>query len=175
MTTLGCANRPAHHLPSRGNEPWWSWSPTRSNRAARAGAPRCLQARHLQAPGRNKRSLAGPSPRANRCHCESERQRFHYRSDRSTSLAHRVPRPSTRPDAPCAAGEIRGERVANHFILQHPRVPRAGQPQHPFATTCGFVDRLHSYPRPLTQVVFACGSSSVEIRPPGRKANCLSG
>jgi len=36
------------------------------------------------------------------------------------------------------------ERMANHFVLQDPSVPRVGQLQQPVATTYGFKDRLHS-------------------------------
>ena len=35
------------------------------------------------------------------------------------------------------------ESMANHFVFEHPRVPRVGQLQHPLATTGGVVDRLH--------------------------------
>jgi hypothetical protein len=49
-----------------------------------------------------------PFLRAARCRCESARQRSHHRTGRSTSLAHRVPPPSTRRGARCAAGGIRG-------------------------------------------------------------------
>ena len=107
-TTLGCANQPGHPLRIGGNETSGSWWPMRSNRAARVGGVRHGRSRHLPAPDRNKRSPAGPSPRAARCHCEFARRKSHHRSDRSTSLAHPVPPPSMRQVARCAAGGIRG-------------------------------------------------------------------
>lgn len=35
------------------------------------------------------------------------------------------------------------ERMAHDLVLQHTRVPRASQPQHPDATTLRFIHRLH--------------------------------
>src|SRR5215470_2123919 len=59
----------------------------------------------------------------------------------------RWPTKCLRPVRSKALGVLRvesvAERMANHDVLQHPRVPRAGQPQQSIATTCGFVDRLH--------------------------------
>ena len=37
------------------------------------------------------------------------------------------------------------ERMANHFVLKHPRVPRVGQPQQRVETARGFIDRLHDF------------------------------
>ena len=37
------------------------------------------------------------------------------------------------------------ERMANHFVLQHPRVPRVGQPQQRVETARGFINRLHGF------------------------------
>jgi len=34
------------------------------------------------------------------------------------------------------------ERMANHFVLEHSRVPRVGQPLEPVETARGFKDRL---------------------------------
>jgi hypothetical protein len=37
------------------------------------------------------------------------------------------------------------ERVTNHFILKHARVPRVGQSQYRVVTTGGFIDCLHKF------------------------------
>ena len=37
------------------------------------------------------------------------------------------------------------ERMANHFVLQHPSVPRVSQLQQPVETACGFINRLHGF------------------------------
>src|SRR5262245_25583306 len=37
------------------------------------------------------------------------------------------------------------ERMANNFVLQHPRVPRTRQSQDPVDSTCGFIDGLHDF------------------------------
>ena len=107
-TTSGWANPSAPRLPRGGNETSWSWSPTRSNRAALALAARRAGGRHLPVPDRNKRPPAGPFPRAARCRSEFERQRTHHRIGRSRSLAHQVPPPNTRQGARCAVGGSRG-------------------------------------------------------------------
>jgi hypothetical protein len=49
--------------------------------------------------------------------------------------------------------ESMAERMANHFVLQDPRVPRTGQPQQPVETTCGFIDRLHWFQDCITRIL----------------------
>ena len=83
-TSSGSADRPARRRPSRGSAPSWSWWPRRSSRAAR-GADRVVgERRRRPAPGRSRRSPAGPSPRAARCRCASARPRSRRRSAAST-------------------------------------------------------------------------------------------
>jgi len=50
--------------------------------------------------------------------------------------------------------ESMAERMANHFILQHPRVPRVCQPQQPLGPTRGFIDRLHGFSVPPDHPAF---------------------
>src|SRR5690349_4107492 len=58
------------------------------------------------------------------------------------------------------------ERMAHHFIFQHPRVPRMCQLQYSLETARGFIDRLHGFsvlPR-LCGGILSKGSGTTSIQ-----------